>query len=306
MRFRENRLSVEDFVMPFFVKEGLRRATPIAAMPGQYRHSVSSLLTEAKKARDLGIGALLLFGIPAGKDTEGSSAYDPGGILQQAVRKLKRSLPEMVLIADVCLCGYTSHGHCGILRGRSVDNDSTLPFLARTALTLAEAGADVVAPSDMMDGRVAEIRSLLDRKDFQDVPILSYAAKYASAFYGPFREAAENKPSFGDRRTYQMDPANRAEAMREIAQDLEEGADFVLIKPALGYLDVVRQAKERFDVPVGAYNVSGEYSMIKAASAKGWIEQRPAALESLLSIKRAGADFMITYWAMEAARWLKP
>jgi porphobilinogen synthase len=291
---RETRLDLDDFVMPLFVgREPL--ANP--ELPGLTRHSVETLGAEADELERLGVKGVILFGIPDEKDDEGSGAWDEDGVVQRALRQLQGR--DLVLITDVCLCEYTSHGHCGVLDGEHVDNDATLELLARTARSHVEAGADVVAPSDMMDGRVGAIR-----EELPETPIVAYSAKYASAFYGPFREAAESAPSFGDRRGYQLDPANVREALRECEQDVVEGADVLMIKPALPYLDVLRGARERFDLPVAAYNVSGEYAMVKAAAAKGFLEERPAALESLTAIKRAGADFVISYWAKELATWL--
>jgi porphobilinogen synthase len=292
---RETRLDLDDFVMPLFVGP-----EPLANpdLPGLARHSVETLAPEADELVRLGVKAVILFGIPDEKDEEGSGAWDDEGIVQRALRELQGR--DLVLVTDVCLCEYTSHGHCGVIGdGDEIDNDATLELLARTARSHVEAGADVVAPSDMMDGRVGAIR-----EELPDTPVIAYSAKYASAFYGPFREAAESAPAFGDRRSYQMDPANVREALRECEQDVAEGADVLMIKPALPYLDVLRAARERFDLPVAAYNVSGEYAMVKAAAAKGFLEERPAALESLTAIKRAGADFVISYWTKELASWL--
>ena len=291
---RETRLDLDDFVMPLFVGP---EALANDDLPGLARHSVESLGAEADELVRLGVKAVILFGIPEEKDDEGSGAWDEDGIAQRALREL--SGRELVLITDVCLCEYTSHGHCGVLKGEEIDNDATLELLARTAVSHVEAGADVVAPSDMMDGRVGAIR-----EELPDTPIIAYSAKYASAFYGPFREAAESAPAFGDRRGYQMDPANVREALRECEQDVAEGADVLMIKPALPYLDVIRAARERFDLPLAAYNVSGEYAMVKAAAAEGFLDERQAALESLTAIKRAGADFVISYWTKELADWL--
>jgi porphobilinogen synthase len=293
---RETRLHLDDFVMPLFVGPEARANDEL---PGLGRHSVDTVVGEVEELTSLGVSAVILFGIPEEKDEEGSGAYDDDGIVQRSFRALRERFPELVLIGDVCLCEYTSHGHCGVLDGDEVDNDATLDLLVRTAVSHVEAGADVVAPSDMMDGRVAAIREALP-----ETPILAYAAKYASAFYGPFREAAESAPSFGDRRGYQMDPPNVREALRECELDIAEGADAIMVKPALPYLDVIRAARERFDLPLAAYNVSGEYAMLKAAAAKGLVDERLAALESLTSIKRAGADFVISYWTKEIARWL--
>ena len=301
---RETRLSVSDFVYPLFVTHGTGIRNEIDPMPGQYQISLDILKVEARDAFELGVPALLLFGIPVSKDGVGSEAYAKDGIVQNAIRTIKDAVPEMAVIGDVCLCEYTDHGHCGVIENGHVDNDSSLELLARAAVAQAEAGVDIVAPSAMMDGQVGAIRGALDDSGFADLPIMGYSAKYASAFYGPFRAAAESTPQFGDRRGYQMDSANVRQAMTEIAQDLEEGADIVMVKPALAYLDVIAAAKRRFDTPVAAYNVSGEYSMLKAASANEWLEERTAALEMLTSIKRAGADILITYFAKDAARWL--
>jgi porphobilinogen synthase len=293
---QEARLDRSQLVWPLFFKpEG--KATPVSAMPGVLQHPVKDAGEIARKAADIGVGGVLLFGLPAGKDDKGSGAYDDKGVIQEAVRGLKRAAQDLVVITDLCLCEYTSHGHCGIVRGDTVDNDATLELLAKTAVSQAAAGADVIAPSDMMDGRVAAIRKALDQKGFVETPILSYAAKYASAFYGPFRVAADSAPQFGDRRGYQMDPANGDEAMREIALDLEEGADFVMVKPAMPCLDIIRRAKERFGGPIAAYQVSGEYSMIKLAAQAGALDGDRAMRESLLAIRRAGADIIMTYAA---------
>ncbi|MDI6857251.1 MAG: porphobilinogen synthase [Dehalococcoidia bacterium] len=302
---RETRLSPEELVYPLFVVHGTGVRNEIPSMPGQHQLSLDQLPAEAQELRSLGIPAVLLFGIPASKDDEGSEAYADDGIVQQAVRALKQADPDLPVITDVCLCEYTSHGHCGIVREGEVDNDATLPLLARTAVSHARAGADMVAPSAMMDGQVAAIRAALDEAGFVQTPIMSYSAKYASAFYGPFREAAESAPQFGDRRGYQMDPPNAREALREIESDIAEGADIVMVKPALAYLDVLGRARARFDVPLAAYNVSGEYAMIKAAAANGWLDEQRVTLEVLTAIKRAGADIVITYHAKEAARWLR-
>jgi porphobilinogen synthase len=302
---RETRLSPEGFVYPLFVVGGSGVRNAIASMPGQHQLSLDQLPAEAQELRALGIPAVLLFGIPSTKDEQGSGAYAADGIVQEAVRALKQADAELLVITDVCLCEYTSHGHCGVVKDGEVDNDATLPLLARTALSHAQAGADMVAPSAMMDGQVAAIRQALDESGFPHIPIMGYAAKYASAFYGPFREAAESAPQFGDRRGYQMDPPNAREALREIEADIAEGADIVMVKPALAYLDVLARARERFDLPLAAYNVSGEYAMIKAAAANGWLDERRVTLEVLTAIKRAGADIIITYHAKEAARWLQ-
>jgi len=300
---RETTLTPADLVYPLFAVPGSSVAEEISAMPGVFHHSVDRLVDAAVRARDLGVPAVLLFGLPAAKDDVASGAYDDDGAVQRAVRALKSKLPELVVMTDVCLCAYMDHGHCGVLTDGRVDNDRTLEVLAATARSHARAGADVVAPSDMMDGRVGVIRRSLDAEGFADVAIMSYAAKYASAFYGPFREAAHSAPAMGDRTTYQMDPANAREALREVALDEAEGADIVMVKPALAYLDVVAAVRRQTMLPVAAYNVSGEYSMIKAAAARGWLDERRAATEVLTAIKRAGADVVITYHAVEAARW---
>ncbi len=301
---RETSLRASDFVYPLFIVEGEGFRREISSMPGQYQLSVDQLEREVAELGNLGIPGVLLFGIPDVKDDQASGAFAPDGIVQRAVREIKRVNSDLLVITDVCACEYTDHGHCGILVGDTVDNDLTLPLLARTAVSHAAAGADIVAPSDMMDGRVAVIRGALDASGQQLTPVMSYAAKYASAYYGPFREAAESTPQFGDRRSHQMDPGNAREALREIAIDLDEGADLIIVKPALSYLDIIRAARETFDVPLTAYNVSGEFAMIKAAARLGWIDERRVTLETLLSMKRAGADRIITYHAKEAARWL--
>jgi porphobilinogen synthase len=298
---RETRLDLEAFVLPLFVGQGTQ---PNPELPALGRHSVEDLVAEAEEVSRLGVRAVLLFGIPEEKDAEGSSAWDEDGIVQRALRALREAAPGLVLMTDVCLCEYTSHGHCGVLEGEDVDNDATLELLGRTAVSHAEAGADAVCPSDMMDGRIGAVRSALDDAGFGKTPIVSYAAKYASAFYGPFREAAGSAPAFGDRRGYQMDPANVREALRECELDVREGADVLIVKPALPNLDVIRAVRERFDLPVGAYNVSGEYAMLKAAGARGWMDERGAALESLTAIVRAGADVVVSYWTRELAGWL--
>jgi porphobilinogen synthase len=302
---RETSLSVNDFVYPMFAVHGSGVREEIASMPGQFRLSIDELVKEAAEVRDLGIPGVLLFGLPEKKDEFGSEAYAPQGIVQQAVKALKSSVEGLLVITDVCLCEYTTHGHCGIVRDGKVLNDDTLPLLAQTAITHAIAGADIVAPSDMMDGRVGAIRQALDDAGFEDTAIMAYSAKYASAFYGPFREAAECAPQFGDRKTYQMDPANARETLKEVMLDIEEGADIVMVKPALPYLDIIRQVKDSTDVPVAAFNVSGEYAMVKAAALNGWIDEQKIVMEILTSIKRAGADIVLTYHAKDAARWLK-
>jgi porphobilinogen synthase len=298
---RETRLTLDDFVMPLFVAP---EPLPNEALPGMARYTVDGLVREVDQLAGLGVRAVILFGIPEEKDDEGSGAWDEDGIVQLALRELRPRFPELVLLTDVCLCEYTSHGHCGVLDGDEIANDESLELLARTAVSHAEAGADVVAPSDMMDGRVGAIREALDDAGHDGLPILAYSAKYASAFYGPFREAAGSAPAFGDRRGYQMDPANVREALREIELDVAEGADAIMVKPALPYLDVIRAARELYEHPLAAYNVSGEYAMIKAAGAQGWLDERLAALESLTAIKRAGADIVISYWTKELASWL--
>ena len=302
---RETRLDPASFIYPLFVTYGADVRQPIESMPGQYRLSVDQLAREAGELRSLGVRAVLLFGVPASKDATGSEAYAADGIVQQATRALKAADPELAVIADICLCEYTDHGHCGVLTPTGeVDNDPSLELLARMAVSTAEAGADVAAPSDMMDGRVGAIREALDGAGFESLPIMAYSAKYASAFYGPFREAVDSAPQFGDRRGYQMDPPNVREALREVAADAQEQADIVMVKPALAYLDVIRAVRESTDLPLAAYNVSGEYAMLKAAAANGWLDERGAILETLTAIRRAGADMIITYHAREAARWL--
>jgi porphobilinogen synthase len=298
---RETRLDLDDFVLPYFVGP---QTEPNPDLPALGRYSVEDLVAEAQEAAGLGVRAVILFGIPDEKDAEGSGAWDDDGVIQRALRALREASPGLVLLTDVCLCEYTSHGHCGVLDGEEIDNDASVELLARTALSHAAAGADAVCPSDMMDGRVAAIRAALNEHGYGETPIVSYAAKYASAFYGPFREAADSTPAFGDRRGYQMDPANVREALRECALDVEEGADALLVKPALPNLDVLRAVRERFDLPVGAYNVSGEYAMLKAAGARRWLDERQAALESLTAIFRAGADLVVSYWTKELAGWL--
>ena len=315
---RETDLTVEHLVLPLFVRDGKRIRKPVTSMPGQFQLSVDELVREAGRAAKLGVPGVILFGIPERKDEKASGAYAANGIVSKAVRALKKELPELIVMCDVCLCEYMSHGHCGIVRKSKkyggagvpacdyrIDNDATLDLLAKAALAYAEAGADMVAPSDMMDGRVAAIRSALDKAGFVDTPIMSYAAKFASAFYGPFREAAESPPQFGDRRTYQMDYANADEALREVALDIEEGADIVMVKPALGYQDLIWRVKEKFHYPVACYSVSGEYAMVKAAARNGWIDEKAIVLEMLTGLRRAGADIILTYWAQDVARWLK-
>ncbi len=302
---RETALRVDDLVYPLFAVPGKSVKKPINSMPGQFQLSVDYLAKEAREAYELGIPAVLLFGIPSKKDEQATGAFAKDGIVQQAVRRIKNDIPDMLVITDVCLCEYTSHGHCGILEKGQVQNDLTLEVLAETALSQAKAGADMVAPSAMMDGQIAALREALDENALEDIPIMAYSAKYASSFYGPFREAAESAPQFGDRKSYQMDPANSDEAIREISLDVSEGADIIMVKPALAYLDIICRAKQEFDLPLAAYNVSGEYSMIKAAAQLGWIDEERAMLESLTAIKRAGADIIITYWAKQLAQVLK-
>lgn len=301
---RETRLSVEQLILPLFVQHGAGGKSEISSMPGQYRLTLPELIKECREAFELGIPAVMLFGIPKIKDEFGSEGSDPDGIVQQATRALKKELPELLVITDVCIDEYTSHGHCGVVKEGKILNDETLPLLVKMAVSHVQAGADIVAPSDMMDGRVGAIRRGLDEHGYQETPILSYAVKYASCFYAPFREAADSAPQFGDRKAYQMDPANTREALREAALDIEEGADMLMVKPALPYLDIIRALHERFDLPIAAYQVSGEYAMIKAATQNGWIDEKKAILESLLSMKRAGADIFLTYFAKEAARML--
>ncbi len=302
---RETKVSVEDLIYPLFVCEGDNKKEPVDAMPGVFRYSIDLLLDEVDKARQEGILAVLLFGVTDKKDELATAAYDDDGVVQKAVRALKKNFPDLVVITDVCLCGYTNHGHCGVIRDDIIVNDETLELLARTALSHARAGADLVAPSDMMDGRVGAIRERLDQNGLTDVGILSYAAKFASAFYGPFREAAGSAPSFGDRRSYQMDPANRREAMEEVLLDLDEGADMIMIKPALAYMDIIREVRENILCPLVAYNVSGEYAMVKAAAANGWIDEKMIVMETMTGMKRAGADLIITYHAIDMAHWLQ-
>ena len=301
---RETSLSVDDLVYPLFAVPGKNFKKPISSMPGQFQLSVDNIAKEAQKSRELGIPAVLLFGIPAKKDEMATGAFAKDGIVQQAVKRIKNEAPDILVITDVCLCEYTSHGHCGILEKDCVQNDATLEVLAETALSHVRAGADMVAPSAMMDGQVAAIREALDENSLEDIPIMAYAAKYASSFYGPFREAAESAPQFGDRKSYQMDPANADEAIREISLDIGEGADIIMVKPALAYLDIICRAKQEFDLPLAAYNVSGEYSMIKAAAQMGWLNEEKAMIESLTAIKRAGADIIITYFAPQMAKLL--
>ena len=302
---RETRISPDDLIYPLFVRPGKNIKKEISSMPGNYQWSIDLLIKECKEIAKLGIPAVILFGIPESKDEMGSEACNEKGIIQRALKAVKKEVPELILIADVCLCEYTSHGHCGIIVDNDVDNDKTLEVLAGSALSFARAGADMVAPSDMMDGRVKVIREVLDKNKFSYLPIMAYSAKYASSFYGPFREAAESPPKFGNRKSYQMDPPNAREALREIELDIKEGADIIMVKPALSYLDIISKARERFNIPIAAYNVSGEFSMVKAASQLGWIDETNIMFEILVSIKRAGADLILTYFAKEAARKLK-
>jgi porphobilinogen synthase len=302
---RETQLHVNQLIYPLFIAEGINQPREIAAMPGIMQWPLEDLRREVERIAKLGITAVLLFGIPNEKDEVGSQAYAQEGIIQQAIRRIKAEVPEMLVVTDVCLCEYTSHGHCGIISDGNVQNDASLELLSRMALSHAEAGADIVAPSDMMDGRVGSIRHTLDEHGFSQLPIMSYAAKFASGFYGPFREAAGSSPQFGDRRSYQMDPANGREALREIDQDIAEGADIVMVKPAFAYMDIIRQVRDHCNLPIAAYSVSGEYSMIKAAAQKGWIDEKRVALEILTGIKRAGANIIITYFAPDIAQWLR-
>lgn len=301
---RETHLHVEDLIYPMFSAFGENIKKEIPSMPGIYQQSIDNIVAEAKEVHEMGIPAVLLFGIPEAKDAVGSDAYCDTGIIQNTIRAIKEAVPELTVITDVCMCEYTDHGHCGIIKDNDVENDSTLELLAKEALSHAQAGADIVAPSDMMDGRIAALREILDANGFEHIPVMSYAVKYASAYYGPFRDAADSTPQFGDRRSYQMDPANRMEALREANQDVAEAADFLMVKPALAYLDVLRELKDNFDLPLVAYNVSGEYSMVKAAAEKGWIDGDRVMMETLLGMKRAGADLIITYHAKEVARLL--
>ena len=309
---RETHLSVKDLIMPLFVRPGDGIKNEISSMPGNYQFSVDTLVEEVKEIATLGIPGVILFGIPSTKDESGTEAYADDGIIQKAIRAIKENVSDILVITDVCMCEYTNHGHCGYIKKDEktgeyqIDNDETLKLLSKEALSHAEAGVDIVAPSDMMDGRVGAIRNILDGNGYDNIPIMSYAAKYASAYFGPFRDAAESPPSFGDRRTYQMDTPNSEEAIREVALDIDEGADIVMVKPALPYLDIIRLIKDQFGYPVAAYNVSGEFSMVKAAHEKGWLDEKAVALETLIGIKRAGADIILTYWAKDAARWLLP
>lgn len=302
---RETRLSAADMIYPIFVEEGEGMTAPVESMPTVYRYSIDRLEEILPQIAESGVAGLLIFGIPRHKDEFATKAYCDEGVTQQAIRYIKKNYPELIVIADVCLCEYTNHGHCGVICGEKILNDETLPLLSKMAVSMAKAGADIIAPSDMMDGRVAAIRAALDENGYIDVPIMSYSAKFASGYYSPFRDAADSAPSFGDRKTYQMDPANRREALREIADDIEEGADMVMVKPALPYLDILREARDMTDLPLAAYNVSGEFSMVKAAAKLGWIDEKRIVMENMTAIKRAGADIIITYHALDAAKWLR-
>lgn len=302
---RETRLSAADMIYPIFVEEGEGMTAPVESMPTVYRYSIDRLEEILPQIAESGIAGLLIFGVPKHKDEFATEAYCDEGVTQQAIRYIKKNYPELIVIADVCLCEYTNHGHCGVICGEKILNDETLPLLSKMAVSMAKAGADIIAPSDMMDGRVAAIRAALDENGYIDVPIMSYSAKFASGYYSPFRDAADSAPSFGDRKTYQMDPANRREALREIADDIEEGADIVMVKPALPYLDILREARDMTDLPLAAYNVSGEFSMVKAAAKLGWIDEKRIVMENMTAIKRAGADIIITYHALDAAKWLR-
>lgn len=302
---RENQVHVDDLVYPVFIKEGSNQKIPVDSMPGIYQYTIDRFDEELDRIVAAGIPAILIFGIPEHKDECGSQAYAKDGVTQRAIRAIKEKAPQLLVIADICLCEYTSHGHCGLVYGGKILNDQTLPLLSRMAVTLAEAGADIIAPSDMMDGHITALREGLDEHGFTDVPILGYSAKFASGYYSPFRDAAHSAPAFGDRRTYQMDPANGREAMREVEADVLEGADMVMVKPALAYLDIVRQVRDAYDLPLAVYNVSGEYSMVKAAAAQGWIDEKRIVMENMLAMKRAGADIIITYHALDIAAWLQ-
>lgn len=302
---RETHLSVDDFIAPIFVKEGIEGKEAVSSMPGVFQHSLASLGEEIEEIVGLGIKAVILFGIPAKKDEQGSQAWSDEGIVQQAIAQIKKEAPHLIVIADTCLCEFTSHGHCGLLDGKVVDNDASLEILGKVALSQVKAGADIIAPSNAMDGFVAHIRQVLDAEGFQTIPIMSYSIKFASSYYGPFRDAGESAPAFGDRKTYQMDPANRLEALREAESDQEQGADFLMVKPALAYLDILRELRQRSPLPLVAYNVSGEYAMIKAAAQNGWIDEKAVVLETLLGMKRAGADLIISYFAKDVAAYLR-
>ena len=302
---RENHIRIDELIYPIFVIEGENICNPVASMPGIYQYSIDRLSEELDRICNAGILAVLLFGIPAHKDEAGSGAYDENGIVNQAIRYMKKNYSHLVVIADVCLCEYTSHGHCGLVKNEKILNDETLPLLAKAAVSYAKAGADIVAPSDMMDKRVAAIRQALDKEGFTEVSIMSYSAKFASCYYSPFRDAAGSAPGFGDRRTYQMDPANSREALREVEQDILEGADFIIAKPALGYMDVIKDISLHYNIPIAAYNVSGEYSMVKAAAIQGWIDEKKVVMETMIGLKRAGAKMIITYHALDVAKWIK-
>lgn len=302
---RENHVRVDELIYPLFVMEGENLAEPVESMPGICQYSLDRMNEELDRVKEAGIPAILIFGIPAHKDEVGSGAYDEHGIVQEAIRRIKKDYPDLIVIADVCLCEYTSHGHCGLIRDGIILNDETLPLLAKSAVSYAEAGADIVAPSDMMDKRVGAIRKALDEAGFTDTPIMAYSAKFASGYYGPFRDAAHSAPGFGDRKTYQMDPANGQEALREVEEDLAEGADLIIAKPAMAYMDIIRAIHENYNVPIVAYNVSGEYAMVKAAAANGWIDEKKIVMENMIGMKRAGAKMIITYHALDVARWIR-
>lgn len=302
---RENHVRVDELIYPLFVMEGENLAEPVESMPGIYQYSLDRMNEELDRVKEAGIPAILIFGIPAHKDEVGSGAYDEHGIVQEAIRRIKKDYPDLIVIADVCLCEYTSHGHCGLIRDGIILNDETLPLLAKSAVSYAEAGADIVAPSDMMDKRVGAIRKALDEAGFTYTPIMAYSAKFASGYYGPFRDAAHSAPGFGDRKTYQMDPANGQEALREVEEDLAEGADLIIAKPAMAYMDIIRAIHENYNVPIVAYNVSGEYAMVKAAAANGWIDEKKIVMENMIGMKRAGAKMIITYHALDVARWIR-
>lgn len=301
---RENHVRIDELIYPVFVIEGENICNPVESMPGIYQYSIDRLQEELNRIREAGINAILIFGIPAHKDEVGSGAYDDQGIVPRAIRFIKEKMPQLIVIADVCLCEYTSHGHCGLIRGQEILNDETLPLLAKASVCYAAAGADIIAPSDMMDGRVAAIRRALDEKGYLNTPIMSYSAKFASSYYGPFRDAAHSAPGFGDRKTYQMDPANGREAMREIAQDIAEGADMIIAKPALAYMDIIKDASQNYNIPIVAYNVSGEYAMVKAAAKEGWVDEKKIVMENMVGLKRAGAKMIITYHALDVAKWI--
>lgn len=302
---RENHVRIDELIYPVFVIEGENICNPVESMPGIYQYSIDRLQEELNRIREAGIKAILIFGIPAHKDEVGSGAYDDQGIVPRAIRFIKEKMPQLIVIADVCLCEYTSHGHCGLIRGQEILNDETLPLLAKASVCYAAVGADIIAPSDMMDGRVAAIRRALDEKGYLNTPIMSYSAKFASSYYGPFRDAAHSAPGFGDRKTYQMDPANGREAMREIAQDIAEGADMIIAKPALAYMDIIKDASQNYNIPIVAYNVSGEYAMVKAAAKEGWVDEKKIVMENMVGLKRAGAKMIITYHALDVAKWIE-